>query len=149
MAKKHSQVRRKKARPADIRRIAREDGRYLPQAFYFVYEGLDYKLRQLGERRHLAAEELLDGVRRLALRRFGLLARVVLEQWGVSRTEDFGEIVYLLIEHGLLFKQDRDSKADFKDVYDFRQVFDDAYQVPGALRDRGRLSPKIIVDIWP
>jgi len=149
MAKKHSQLRRRTARSADIQRLAREDGRYLPQAFYFVYEGMDYKLRHLGEFRHLTAAELLDAIRELALRRFGLLARVVLEQWGVSRTDDFGEIVYLLIEHGLLFRDDQDSKGDFKDVYSFREVFDDTYRVPGAVRERGRTSLKIILDMWP
>ena len=135
-AKKHSQLRRKVTRSVAIERVAVEDGRYPPQAFHFVNEALDHmdrRLRQRGERRHLTAEELLEGVRRLALERFGLMARVVLEQWGVSRTEDIGEIVFLLVEHELLFKDDRDSKEDFKDVYDFRTVFDDAYRVPGEL----------------
>jgi uncharacterized repeat protein (TIGR04138 family) len=113
--------------------MAAEDGRYHPQAFYFVYEALEHKLHQLGERRHLTAEELLDGLRLLALDRFGLLARTVLEQWGVSRTEDVGEMVYLLIEHGLLFKTEKDTKEEFKDVFDFRQAFDDSYQVPARL----------------
>ena len=131
MTEKHSQVRPKKGRPAAIERIAAQDGRYLPQAFYFVRQALDYKLHQLGEFRHLGAEELLDGICRLALERFGLMARVVLEQWGVSSTGDFGEIVYLLIEHGLLFKSAEDSKEDFKGVYDFRQAFDESYRVPG------------------
>jgi len=130
--KKHSQLRRKSRRPVDIERIASEDGRYMPQAFYFVQEALGYKLRRMGEVRHLAGSELLEGVRELALERFGLMARVVFEQWGVSRTDDFGEIVFLLIKHEQLFKEDRDSKDDFKDVYDFRDALDDSYVVPGT-----------------
>lgn len=133
MTEKHFQVRRKKGRSASIEQIAAEDGRYMPQAFHFVREALDYKLRQLGEFRHLSAEELLDGVRQLALEQFGLMARVVLEQWGVTSTEDVGEIVYLLIDHGLLFKSPEDSKEDFKGVYDFREAFDESYRVPGRL----------------
>jgi uncharacterized repeat protein (TIGR04138 family) len=133
MAEKRSQVRPRTGGHISIEQMAAEDGRYHPQAFYFVYEGLEHKLRQLGERRHLTAEELLDGLRQLALEQFGLLARTVLEQWGVSRTEDVGEMVYLLIEHGLLFRTEKDSKEEFKDVFDFRQAFDDSYQVPARL----------------
>jgi len=135
MSEKHSQVRSRTSPAITVERIAAEDGRYAPQVFYFVHQALDYKLRQLGEHRHLSAEELLDGLRGLALERFGLMARTVLEQWGVSRTEDVGEIVYLLIEHGLLFKEDEDSKEDFGGVYDFRDAFDDSYQVPGKLQN--------------
>ena len=133
MTEKHSQVRSRTSPAITVERIAAEDGRYSPQAFYFVHQALDYRLRQLGEHRHLSAEELLDGLRGLALECFGLMARTVLEQWGVSRTEDVGEIVYLLIEHGLLFREDEDGKEDFEDVYDFRDAFDDSYQVPGKV----------------
>ncbi len=133
MAEKHSQARSTTGPPISVERIAAEDGRYMPQAYYFVHEALAYELRRLGEHRHLTAEELLDGIRQLALERFGLMARVVLEQWGVKRTRDFGEIVYLLIAHGLLFRTEKDSKDDFKDVYDFREAFDESYQVPGEL----------------
>jgi len=133
MAEKGSQARSTAGAPISIERIAAQDGRYMPQAYYFVHEALAYKLRQLGEQRHLTAEELLDGIRQLALERFGLMARVVLEQWGVKGTRDFGEIVYLLIAHGLLFRTEEDSKDDFKDVYDFHEAFDESYQVPGEL----------------
>jgi uncharacterized repeat protein (TIGR04138 family) len=133
MTEKRSQVRPRTGGHVTIEQMAAEDGRYHPQAFDFVYKALEHKLRQLGERRHLTAEELLDGLRQLALERFGLLARTVLEQWGVSRTEDVGEMVYLLIEHGLLFKTEKDSKEEFKDVFDFRQAFDDSYRVPTRL----------------
>ena len=133
MTEKRSQVRPRAGGHVTIEQMAAEDGRYHPQAFYFVYEALEHKLRRLGERRHLSAEELLDGLRQLALERFGLLARTVLEQWGVGRTEDVGEMVYLLIEHGLLFKTEKDSKEEFKDVFDFRQAFDESYQVPARL----------------
>jgi len=132
MAKQRPKVREQLTRRVNIERIAAEDGRYLPEAFYFVYEALDYKLRQIGEVRHLRAEELLDGFRSLALDRFGLMARVVLEHWGVTRTDDVGEIVYLLIEHGLLFETDEDSKGEFQGVFDFRQAFDGSYELPIA-----------------
>jgi len=133
MSEKRSQVRSRTGRPITIERIAAEDGRYMPQAYYFVHEALEYKLRQLGQVRHLAGEELLDGIRQLALERFGLMARVVLEQWGVSCTGDFGEIVFLMIEHDRLFKTDEDSKEEFRGVYAFRQAFDESYEVPGRL----------------
>ena len=135
-SKKHSQLRRKRARHVDFDRIAIEDGRYMPEALYFVQEALDYKLRQVGEVRHLSGGELLDGIRELALECFGLMARVVFEQWGVSRTEDFGEIVFLLIEREQLFRDEGDSKDDFKGVYDFRDALDNSYRVPGRFSAR-------------
>jgi uncharacterized repeat protein (TIGR04138 family) len=132
MAKQKPKVREQLSRRVTIERIAAEDGRYLPDAFYFVYEALDHKLRQLGEVRHLRAGELLDGFRSLAHERFGLMARVVLEHWGVNRTDDVGEIVYLLIENGLLFKTDEDSKSEFQGVFEFRRTFDDSYDIAGV-----------------
>jgi len=118
----------------DLTRIARADGRYVPEAYKFVLDGLDYELKRLSRRRHLSGQELAEALRKLALRRFGMLARSVLESWGVRTTGDFGEIVYVLIRHGILRRRREDSKDDFKNVYDFHEAFDDAYQIAG----RGR-----------
>lgn len=118
----------------DLTEIASTDGRYSSEAYQFVIEGLDYARTSLGRRGHLSGQELSEGLRKLALERFGMLARVVLESWGVKSTADFGELVYILIKHKLLRKRPADSKQDFKEVYDFDQAFGNDYRIRG----RGR-----------
>lgn len=107
-----------------IRSIAAEDGRYDPQAFTLVIDGLNISVDGLDVRRHVSAAELLQGIRELASARFGPMTRVVLEDWSVTSTRDFGEIVYLLIDAGILSADENDSIEDFNDVFDFVDVFD-------------------------
>jgi uncharacterized repeat protein (TIGR04138 family) len=57
------------------------------------------------------------------------MARVVLESWGCLRTDDFGNIVYNLIEASILTKTDQDRLEDFHDVYDFEQAFVQGYEL--------------------
>ena len=64
------------------------------------------------------------GLRDLAVERWGLLAKTVLRQWKVKRTEDFGRIVFALIDEGRLRKQADDTIDDFRNVYDFDEAFD-------------------------
>ena len=62
-----------------------------------------------------------------ALEQFGSLSRTVLEYWGIYKTEDIGEIVFNLVEAGLLNKQDSDCKADFANGFNFREAFEESY----------------------
>lgn len=117
--------------------VARKDGRYSIEAYRFIYEALDCTVKLYGkklrsereEERHVTGQQLLEGFRRLALEQFGFMARTVLEQWGVTRTEDVGEIVFNLVEHGLMGKTESDSREDFKNVYDFKTAFDDGFRL--------------------
>jgi len=72
---------------------------------------------------HISGPELLDGVRSLGLQHFGMLAVSVFRSWGIASTEDFGRVVFELIESGEMRKTDDDQLADFMDVYDFEQAF--------------------------
>ncbi|KPJ53997.1 hypothetical protein AMJ39_02200 [candidate division TA06 bacterium DG_24] len=110
-----------------IERVALEKGRYAPAAYEFLLQGLEYTLEQVGERRHVSGQELLDGVRRLALESYGPLAKTVFSYWGVTRTDDFGEIVFDLIDAGILSKRTEDRKEDFTDVFDFEREFEVNY----------------------
>ncbi|RPJ45363.1 MAG: hypothetical protein EHM19_05495 [Candidatus Latescibacterota bacterium] len=107
--------------------IRTADGRYREEAYYFLLEALGLTVKALETPRHVNGPELLEGIRRLASSRFGLTARLVFEHWGVRTTEDFGRIVFQLVERGVLSKTDADSIADFADVYDFKTVFEDRY----------------------
>jgi uncharacterized repeat protein (TIGR04138 family) len=116
-----------------LEEIVRRDGRYAYEAYEFVFAALAFTQHKLGRQpperddegqpqHHVTGPELLDGVRELALNQFGLLARTVLRCWGVERTDDFGEIVFNLVEARLMSKTDEDSRADFHAIYDMDQA---------------------------
>ncbi len=107
--------------------IVRRDPRYAYEAYEFIFAALDYTLELLGRQdaekgeggpRHVTGQELMHGVRELALREFGLMARTVFHQWGINRTGDFGNIVFNLIDAELMSKTTEDDLRDFEDVYD-------------------------------
>ena len=121
-----------------LRQVALKDGRYPVEAYRFIFEALGYSLQQAGRSGgHVTGRELAEGIRGKALAEFGGLARVVFETWGIRRTEDFGEIVFNLVESGLMGKTDTDSKEDFNGVYDFREAF----PTIDEMRRRGRGKP--------
>ena len=122
--------------------VVRKDPRYAYEAYEFVFHALGHTQKRLhrepppdteraeGEKRyHVSGPELLDGIRDLALREFGLMARTVFRMWGINRTDDFGEIVFNLIEAGLMSKTAEDTRADFRDVYDLDQALVQGYRI--------------------
>ena len=108
-------------------RIRLREARYDERAYLFVLAGLEFCQQQLTARRHLTGRELAVGCRDLALQRYGVLARTVLDHWGVRDSADIGEIVFALVDVGLLASQPNDSKEDFIGVFDFHQAFDRDY----------------------
>lgn len=108
-------------------RIRMREARYDERAYLFVLAALEFCQQRLTERRHLTGRELAHGCKDLALQRYGLIARDVLEHWGVRDSADLGEIVFTLVDVGLLMKQPNDSKEDFVGVFDFKSAFDRDY----------------------
>ena len=112
--------------------IARQAGRYPADAYIFLQEGLAFTVRQVhGDpeqlppgQRHVSGRQLCQGLRRLAIQKWGRLAATVLAQWRITETMDFGRMVFAMIDHGLMQKRDEDSIEDFRDVYVFRQAFE-------------------------
>lgn len=113
-------------------RIRLREPRFHEHAYLFVLSSLEYCQTRLPERRHLTGRELLEGCRGLALERYGVLARTVLAFWGVTSTADLGDIVFTLVELGLLQAQPTDTREDFVGVYDFERAFDHEYPWKGA-----------------
>jgi len=107
---------------------------YHETAYLFILSGLHYTIERLGEPRHISGRELAEGCRDLALERWGLMARAVLDYWGIRSTRDLGAIVFALVECGVLVKQDDDSMEDFDGVYDFAQAFERDYSWNGVGR---------------
>jgi len=111
-----------------VEEIVAKDPRYKIEAYHFVMSALNYTQSKFDKPRHVSGRELLEGIREYGLELFGLMTRTVFENWGVRRTEDFGNIVFNMLGEGLLSKTDEDSIEDFKDGYDFKEAFDKGYK---------------------
>ncbi len=126
--------------------------KFHPNSYEFVFAALRYTQEMLDRETtadadddthaHISGQELLEGVRQLAKQQFGLMATTVFRQWGITKTDNFGEIVFELIDRGEMRKTDQDSLDDFCNVYDFQRVFDLEYEVDvsAALKAAGAKS---------
>lgn len=112
---------------AVLERLRERNPRFHETAYLFVLSSLHYVIERLPEQRHISGRELAEGVRDLALERFGPMARTVLEHWGIRATADLGDLVFALVECGVLIKQDEDAMEDFHEVFDFDEVFERDY----------------------
>jgi uncharacterized repeat protein (TIGR04138 family) len=127
-----------------LEQIQAKDSRYARDAYLFVREALDHTQKNVIKAaresrsahdtrkpeelavRHVTGQELLDGIRIYALEQFGPMVPTVFEEWGLHQCSDFGEIVFNMVEIGLLAKTEKDSREDFKNGYSF----DDAFRKP-------------------
>jgi uncharacterized repeat protein (TIGR04138 family) len=105
-----------------------KDPRYQRDAYHFVKDALDHTQKLVARQnreqmRHVSGQELLEGIRDYALTQFGPMTQMVFEEWGVKRCDDFGEIVFNMVEIGLLGKTDKDSRTDFQNGYTFDEAF--------------------------
>jgi len=122
----------KKPKPElSIDDVIRRDGRYPPEAYGFLHEGLNRASKEIhGDAsgmpegaRHVTGAQLCNALKDLAVERWGRLAPIVLGRWNIRQTLDFGKMVYLLIDFNFMKKTETDSIEDFRDVYDFRDAF--------------------------
>ena len=119
-----------------LEQVIDEQGLYPPDAFDFVRRGLSYTVEQIHAEltdpeasRHVSGQQLCEGLRHYALLEWGLLARTVLQRWNITRTEDFGKIVFTLIESGEMAKTEDDTQEDFRHVFDFATGFESNYRI--------------------
>lgn len=110
-----------------LQELRERNPRFHGKAYLFLLAALHQAMESLDEPRHISGQELAQSVRELALERFGPLARTVLEHWGIHATEDLGEIVFTLVDLGVLIKQDDDVQEDFRGVFDFEEAFEQDY----------------------
>jgi uncharacterized repeat protein (TIGR04138 family) len=131
-----------------LEEVVRHDPRYAYEAYEFLFQALAHTQKLLdrippldapaSEEYHVSGRELLDGVRDLALREFGLLARTVFRFWGINRTADFGEIVFNLVEARLMSKTSQDDRKDFADVFDLDEALVRNYHIEAREEAEGR-----------
>lgn len=113
-----------------IEKILEQYPQYPLDAYGFVMAALNKTVAKFPQARHISGPELLEGIRECAIDQFGPLARAVLNHWGITKTEHFGEIVFALVDAGILRKQAEDRIEDFREVYSFEEVFDRSYSIP-------------------
>ena len=106
-----------------IEGILAKNPAYKFEAYSFVMAGLHFTVSRLQAPRHVTGAELCEGLRDYALEQFGPMARTVLDYWGIRSTQDFGRIVFSLVEANLLKKTEEDSMHDFESLYDFEHAF--------------------------
>jgi uncharacterized repeat protein (TIGR04138 family) len=120
-----------------LERILAHDSRYHRDAYVFVREALDFTQKVNGKEvpsgkhrvgpppveSHVSGQELLQGIRNFSLKEFGPMAITVFEEWGITSCADFGNIVFNMVETGLLSKTDKDCHDDFAGGYDFQEAF--------------------------
>ena len=128
-----------------VEQIRKESPRFDRGAYFFVKQALDHTLKSIKKEtdgrvgRHVSGQELLAGIREFALDQYGPMAFTVLDRWGVRQCEDFGEIVFNLVEYGVLGKTEQDRREDFAGGYDFREAFVQPFEpvrVPGKRTTR-------------
>ena len=107
--------------------IRLRERRFQEQAYLFVLAALELCQSRLTERRHISGSELAWSCRDLAVERYGVLARLVLDHWGVRTTADIGDVVFTMVELGLLISQPGDSRDDFTGVFQFDRAFEREY----------------------
>ncbi len=117
-----------------IDEICAQDNRYHPASYEFVMEAVGFAQKKFKKSRHITGVELLDGIKAVTLKKFGPMSLVVLKHWGIGSTEDFGNIVFNLVEHKVLAKDANDSYDTFKNAHDFEEVFSKGYRQQLAKR---------------
>jgi len=110
-----------------MEQIRQRESRYEEGAYLFILAALEYSQAQLQVRRHITGKELAFACRDLAIERYGIMARIVLERWGVASTDDIGAVVFTLVDLGFLASQPTDTREQFTDVYDFFEAFEVRY----------------------
>jgi uncharacterized repeat protein (TIGR04138 family) len=63
------------------------------------------------------------------------MTRTVFRIWRIEKTADFGDIVFNMVEEGLMGKTDADSRDDFDNIYDFDEAFPLLFSPDQSLRD--------------
>src|SRR5207247_2185189 len=82
--------------------VVTNDPRYQRDGYIFLRDALDFTTKQQKKVkgvsvRHVTGPELLDGVRRYALKEFGPMVMTVFDSWGIHSSEDDGHMVFNLI----------------------------------------------------
>jgi uncharacterized repeat protein (TIGR04138 family) len=134
-----------------LHQLVARDRRYPIEAYFFVRDALSYasdsmelsnqyhhdsEVYHTAEEHHLTGQQLCEAIREFSLNQFGYMSRIVLKNWNIESTSSFGDIVYNMIEIGLMKKSDRDRRSHFDNVYEFEAAFDEQFQICNTVPQR-------------
>lgn len=134
-----------------LNQLVATDRQYPIEAYYFVRDALSYAgdslelnnqfhhdndFEELTEDHHLTGQQLCEAIREFAVNQFGYMSRIVLKSWGIDTTSNFGDIVYKMIDIGLMKKSAHDERSHFDDVYNFEVAFDEQFEICSSLVKR-------------
>lgn len=132
-----------------VEKIMAKDSRYQREAYHFVRDALAHTKKTVGKKvLHVTGQQLLAGIREFGLNQFGPMAMTVFEEWGIKSCKDFGEIVFNLVDNGVLAKTESDSRADFVDGYNFWEAFRKPF-VPSTKPSQPPGQPEGLPDAKP
>ena len=131
-----------------VEKLYGQDPRFSRDAYHFTREALDFTQKLIsrenkGTVRHVTGQELLEGIRQFALQQYGPMTATVLEEWGVKNCAAFGEIVFNMVESGLLAKTDKDTREDFTQGYDFTDAFRKPFWPESKLKSPAENKPAV------
>lgn len=137
--------------------LVNQDPRYPIEAYWFVREALafaadsmelgshdyqdpEYDVEAANHRarreRHLTGQQLCESIRLYSLNQYGYMAKVVLKNWNIDSTGCFGDIVFNMIDVGIMKKSSRDKRSHFDNVYDFDEVFETNFEICDSMVPR-------------
>ena len=123
-----------------VETLLARDPRFTRDAYHFTREALDFTQKLItrenkgGLRHHVTGQELLEGIRQYALQQYGPMTVTLFNEWGIHHCRDFGEIVFNMVESGLLQKTEKDTREDFQQGYDFTDAFRKPFWPEGKLK---------------
>ncbi len=112
-----------------LNEILTSDPRFTLDAYLLINRGLRYAHQITGKKSHITAEELLEAIRQLMTKRYGQMAKAVLNSWGIFSTDDIGKVVFNLVNAGLMLEEEVDPIEKFHSVYDFETAFVEDYNI--------------------
>ena len=121
----------------------KQDSRYSSGAYFFIRRALDHTIKEMNEAgkerssQHVSGSELLEGIRDYALEQYGPMTYTLFDHWGVSKTRDFGDIVFNLVEFGVFGKTEKDDREDFDNVFNFNEAFLEPFKPVTGDKNRG------------
>lgn len=130
--------------------ILKRDRRFDPHAYFFLKDALDFTLKRIaeangGQARHVSGPELLEGFRDFAIEQFGPMASTLMQEWGVRKCQDVGDMVFQLIEEQVFGKQESDRREDFSECFDFQDALEKPF-LPKRLISARLATPCAVPD---
>ncbi|NQZ68171.1 MAG: hypothetical protein HRT89_08875 [Lentisphaeria bacterium] len=111
-----------------IDRILQKNPLYTKDAYRFIYDGVNFAHTKICQRenskvRDVQAPELCSLLAEYIQGELGPMALHLLHEWGIYQTNDFGEIIFFMVEERLLSASADDNRSDFDNHFDFEDVF--------------------------